>query len=95
MQADREARIRERAYQIWVAEGRAHGSEEAHWHRAEREIAAAEARPAARRARPRATAGGAGNASKSRAQSASADDGQKPDTPARRSRKAAVTKPSG
>ena len=57
MQSDREARIRERAHQIWVAEGRTHGSQEAHWHRAEREIAEEDAAKAGKRpARPRGRA---------------------------------------
>ena len=47
MQADRHARISERAYQIWVAEGRVHGRHGEHWRRAEREIAAEELRAAA------------------------------------------------
>jgi hypothetical protein len=60
MRSDREARIRERAYQIWVAEGRTHGSQEEHWHRAEREIAAEDAAPAGKRpARARARAAAA------------------------------------
>jgi hypothetical protein len=66
MQSDRHERISERAYQIWVAEGRAHGHHEEHWHRAEREIAeeelrlaAAMADPAARTMRNRARPAGA------------------------------------
>ena len=43
MQSDREERIRQRAYAIWQSEGHAHGREEEHWHRAEREIVAEEA----------------------------------------------------
>ena len=43
MRSDREERIRQRAYAIWQSEGHAHGREEEHWHRAEREIAAEEA----------------------------------------------------
>jgi len=42
--ADREARIRERAYHIWVEEGRAHGSHDEHWRRAEQQIAEEEAK---------------------------------------------------
>ena len=42
-QSDRDARIRDRAYQIWLREGRRHGQDEAHWHQAEREIDAEEA----------------------------------------------------
>jgi hypothetical protein len=47
MQSDRQERISERAYQIWVAEGHVHGRHEEHWHRAEREIAEEELRLAA------------------------------------------------
>ena len=42
-QADRDARIRDRAYQIWLREGRRHGHHEAHWQQAVREIEAEEA----------------------------------------------------
>ena len=41
--SDRDARIRDRAYQIWLGEGRRHGHHDAHWQQAEREIAAEEA----------------------------------------------------
>lgn len=41
--ADRDARIRDRAYQIWLSEGRRHGQHEAHWQQAVREIDAEEA----------------------------------------------------
>jgi hypothetical protein len=37
---DREQLIRERAYQIWIDEGRPEGREHAHWEQAEKEIAA-------------------------------------------------------
>jgi hypothetical protein len=47
MQSDRHERISERAYQIWVAEGRVHGRHDEHWRRAEREIAEEELRVAA------------------------------------------------
>jgi hypothetical protein len=56
MQSDRHARISDRAYQIWLAEGRVHGKHDEHWKRAEREIAADEANSAAA-ARPRRGAG--------------------------------------
>ena len=42
MRSDREERIKERAYAIWLAEGRVHGKHQDHWHQAEREIAAEE-----------------------------------------------------
>ena len=57
-QSDRDARIRDRAYQIWLSEGRPHGHDEAHWQQAEREIAAEE--------------GGAADAKKTPARSPSA-----------------------
>ena len=44
MQSDRHERISERAYQMWVAEGRGHGRHDEHWHRAERAIAEEEKR---------------------------------------------------
>ncbi len=47
MQSDRQERISERAYQIWVAEGRVDGKHDEHWHRAESEIAEEEIRLAA------------------------------------------------
>lgn len=40
MEPDKEARIRERAYEIWVREGRPHGRDAEHWQKAEAEIAA-------------------------------------------------------
>jgi hypothetical protein len=101
MQADREARIRERAYQIWVAEGRTHGSQEAHWHRAEREIMAEEAAPAGTRparARARATADATGSASKAKAKSAptgKAKAAAAPAAPTGRSRSRVSAKPAG
>ena len=57
MRSDREERIKERAYAIWLAEGRVHGKHQDHWHRAEREIAAEETGGATARrpSRPRAT----------------------------------------
>ena len=42
MQDDREARIRERAHAIWVAEGRPDGQDQAHWERAAADIDAEE-----------------------------------------------------
>ncbi len=40
-----EEAIRERAYAIWEKEGRPHGKDIDHWHRAAAEIKAAAARP--------------------------------------------------
>jgi Protein of unknown function (DUF2934) len=59
MQADRQARIRERAYQIWLAEGRIEGRQDEHWRRAEREIAAEEAGAGASRSRSAGSAAAA------------------------------------
>jgi hypothetical protein len=36
---DLEQKIRERAYQIWEQEGRVHGRDEQHWHKAKLELA--------------------------------------------------------
>ena len=50
MQSDKEARIRERAYAIWEAEGRPHGMHDDHWRRATHEVEHEEgARTAAKR----------------------------------------------
>ena len=38
MDQDREERITVRAHQLWEAEGRPHGRDGEHWHRAEEEI---------------------------------------------------------
>ena len=43
MRSDRDARIRERAYRIWDAEGRVEGKQDEHWARAEEEIDAEDA----------------------------------------------------
>ena len=40
MEQDKEARIRERAYEIWVREGRPHGRDAEHWQKAAAEISA-------------------------------------------------------
>lgn len=60
-------RIRDRAYQLWEAEGRPHGRDQAHWLAAERELAAASgaageaiAAPAARATRTRRSSNGSG-----------------------------------
>lgn len=39
MTADRNTRIRERAYHLWLEEGRPHGRHDEHWRCAERELA--------------------------------------------------------
>src|SRR3954467_1473088 len=38
MAEERNARIGERAYHIWLEEGQPHGRHDEHWHRAEREL---------------------------------------------------------
>lgn len=38
MTADRNSRIQQRAYHLWLEEGQPHGRDEEHWHRAEREL---------------------------------------------------------
>ena len=38
MTTDRNARIEERAYHIWLEEGQPHGRHDEHWRRAEREL---------------------------------------------------------
>jgi hypothetical protein len=44
MTADRNARIQERAYRLWLEEGQPHGRHDEHWHRAERELIEEESR---------------------------------------------------
>lgn len=43
MTPDREEKIRQRAYELWEAEGRPDGKQQEHWERAAREIEAEEA----------------------------------------------------
>jgi hypothetical protein len=58
-QSDRDSRVRDRAYRIWLSQGRPDGHDAAHWHQAQREIEAEDAgsaggKPApARPARPK------------------------------------------
>ena len=60
MQSDRRATIRERAYQIWLEEGRVDGRHEEHWQRAERELTEREnERAVAPAAKPRSRRGSA------------------------------------
>src|SRR6266851_2102612 len=97
MQSDRQQRITERAYQIWVAEGRVHGKDHEHWQRAEREIAAEELRVAAALAKRATGAVGTAPAKPRRARQASgtkkpatktAEPAGAPTAPARRGRRA-------
>jgi hypothetical protein len=39
MSSERKTRVEEHAYKIWEQEGRPHGRDKDHWHRAERDIA--------------------------------------------------------
>ena len=41
MSNDLEQRIRERAYELWERDGRAHGRADAHWHAAKLELTSA------------------------------------------------------
>jgi hypothetical protein len=54
----REQSIRERAYQIWVEEGRPEGRHDRHWRQAEAELLSGTAAPL----QPELTDGGEGNA---------------------------------
>ena len=56
MNSDQEARIRQRAYEIWQREGRPEGREDEHWQRAQAEIMAEDG-AAANQAPNRAAAG--------------------------------------
>ena len=51
---EREQRIRERAYFIWIDDGRPHGFDKEHWKMAERELAGedAELKPGERASLP-------------------------------------------
>lgn len=52
MEADRQARIRERAYHIWLDEGRPDGRHDEHWRRAELAVAEEERRQRSAAAAP-------------------------------------------
>jgi hypothetical protein len=39
MSSERKTQIEQHAYKIWEAEGRPHGRDKEHWHRAERDLA--------------------------------------------------------
>ncbi|MDB5410868.1 MAG: hypothetical protein JWL84_5780 [Rhodospirillales bacterium] len=39
MSSERKTRVEEHAYKIWEQEGRPHGRDKDHWHRAERDLA--------------------------------------------------------
>jgi hypothetical protein len=51
MNKDLEKRIKERAYQLWEAEGRPHGKHEQHWQRASKLIEGDEPAPKAKQRR--------------------------------------------
>jgi len=98
MQSDRHERISERAYQIWVAEGRPHGRHDEHWQRAEREIAEEELRVAAAMAdRAVGTASGARRRPSAAGpkKAAAPARGKSPATPAAPARRATRRTPTG
>jgi DUF2934 family protein len=82
MTADRNARIQERAYHLWLEEGQPHGRHDEHWHRAERELIEEESRlreaPPARASRDAAEANGAPEASAGKAAPSRARNRQEP-----------------
>ena len=88
MQSDRQQRINERAYHIWVAEGRVHGRHDEHWQRAEREIAEEELRVAAALAKRAAGTAGTSKARRPRQAAAAKKPGT---TAAAKSRTAPAT----
>lgn len=64
--SDREARVRERAHQLWEQEGRPHGRDADHWDQATREVDAQDSAappekkaPRARKSAPKSAAGAA------------------------------------
>jgi hypothetical protein len=100
MQSDRHERISERAYHIWVAEGRGHGRHDEHWQRAEREIAEEELRVAAALADRAAGAAGTAKprrprqAASARPKVAAAKSPATRSAPARRGRRGPTTSAS-
>ena len=103
MNSEREARIQERAYRIWEEEGRPHGREEEHWHRAVHEIDSAQASagkttPPTRRAsktakaRVSTAAKASASAKKNESSPASARPAAKPASTAARTAAAAVSR---
>jgi len=52
--SDREARVRERAHQLWEQEGRPHGRDADHWDQAAREVDAEDNAAPAKKKAPRA-----------------------------------------
>jgi hypothetical protein len=98
MQSDRHERISERAYQIWIAEGRSQGRHDEHWQRAEREIAEEELRIAAAMAdRAAGTATGARRrpSASGAKKAATPATGKSPATPAAPARPVARRTPTG
>jgi hypothetical protein len=84
-QSDRDARIRDRAYQIWLSEGRPHGRDEAHWQQAERDIETEEAASAGAERAPVTTE--ASPPTVSRARTKDEGNGEEDAKPRRRSGK--------
>ena len=56
MESERDRKIRERAYELWVQGGRSEGSSEQHWLKAEQEFAAGSESPVAETSGAGATA---------------------------------------
>ncbi|MGH7001373.1 MAG: DUF2934 domain-containing protein [Stellaceae bacterium] len=91
MESDRERRIREKAYDIWVREGRPHGRDAEHWQKAEAAITSAEDMAMGAAARRAIADSGAGGEMpvRSRRAAEEAREGGKPGANARRGRKPA------
>lgn len=87
MESERDRKIRERAYELWVQGGRSEGSSEQHWFQAEQEFGAGSESPLAESGATGATAGKAAPVKKTtRARSAapSSEATPKPAAPAKR-----------
>lgn len=99
---DYEQRVRERAYQLWEAEGKPHGRDVEFWERARSLVAAeataaAEAPPAAKPKAPRKQAAPAAGAQAAGAQAAGSPPepaGAKPDAAPKRKSPAKPKKPA-
>jgi hypothetical protein len=90
MDSDEEARIRERAYEIWAREGRPHGKDEEHWQRARAEISAESGAVA-----DRAAAGSKPQAERPTTATVAPDTGAAPPLRSRRAAAKARTSESG
>jgi hypothetical protein len=95
MESERDRKIRERAYELWVQGGRSEGSSEQHWFQAEQEFGAGSESPLAEPAGAGATAQKAAPVKKTtRARSAapSSEAAPKPAAAAKRAATKSVTK---